>query len=432
VKIPNGIYIPVNETSLTTRLDRLTAKERDRLGILIGDKKDWVTDVQNLYGVDQVCSVSGHPLGVYEFNGQQILVPRAAKITQSTDGSNRIIWNYIDRLLGETQALRLHAWNKLSREMLIRGDYGKFMGMIIAGPRDLGKTVLAEIEKQVFNGTSADPYSYMTNSTNFNRDLVEAALLVSDDREDDPTQAGNRRLTSAIKQFTASGVTRIEGKYANAGALDPFWRLLILLNDSIKALQVLKGLSHEMLDKVMILKAVARAVNVPTTTLDERRAFLSSLTAGVPDYLGQLEKWTIPTGLVDNRFMLKAWHHPELMVNVQATSKEATLLELIDRSKILELTPDDVAENQEIEVNQLGVFVTLNELHRRWVEDCDATYGHLSQFAKMVEKMFPTVGTLAMHMNELAKSHPERVIRTERRAPKRVGQGPLWLLKGPQ
>jgi hypothetical protein len=438
----SGKFIPVNEKGIVRRLEAIGKTRLNAMGADGEDKDDWLTLVQDNFFVDYVGAVAGHPIGSYTFNRRRILVSSSAPITEATYGGGRLVWNYINLLLGPEQAMRLHAWIKVSREMLLADDFSKFMGMIIAGERDLGKTVLGLLIVAMFDGTTADPYSNMIGGTGFNKDLVEAILLWVDDRGDDPTMAGARHLTAAIKSYTASGTSRVEGKYANAGALNPFWRLLIMMNDSAKALQPLHGLTSEMLDKIMVLKAVTRAVCKPTRTLEERRTFLNPLLKNVPDYLGQLEKWTIPAELTDNRYMIKAWQHLDLLAGIRSVSDETILLGLIDMARVwshkvmgeMAWTLEKTGGDREIELTDNendGVLITANALHQFLIEREINAFGTRSLNSRTAEKKFPTVQSLSMHLAELNNTHPERIGRSTLRAPETTSRGRFWLIKPP-
>jgi hypothetical protein len=413
-------FLPINETSLGRRLKALTKAQSERSG-LFGDVPSLITHIQDNFAVDYVGSVAGHPVGLYTYAGARILVESARPITQATYGNCSLVREYIERLLDPLQANIFHAWIKMSRESLLANRYDKFLALIIAGAPDHGKSRLAMLTQQMFNDTIADPYQNMSGATNFNRDLFRSVLLLIDDHGNNPRIESRRNLLNAFKQFTVGAVTRCEAKGKDAIVLDPFWRLLITINDSPKALQVLPEMESTLRDKVIMLKSVRRAVDKPTLTHEQQDAFWKPLVAGVPDYLGWLESWRVPAELQFDRFMLKAWQHPDLSRIVQSTSNEVRVLELIDDTNIWGLKN---SESSELRLTENGVLVTVRELYQFF----SSSPGSSERSDRDAERLIKSPGSLGSYLHELATSHPNRVAKTKQRVP---GGPQFWLLKPP-
>lgn len=323
----DGAYIPLSLTELQIKLEAEFVKlaREDRLPLI-----NAAIDA----GVDWAGTLAGHKAGLeLRQNGDRVLITRTSGMwIEPTDGENyHTIVDYVARLLSKEQALLFHAWLKLSRAALKHGDYSKFITLIIAGAFDTGKSILAEhVIRPAFDGTMADPYSHLTGQTSFNSDLFIACLLLADDKGNNPRIESRRNLMNTIKQFSsAAGDSRCEGKGKDAQMLDPFWRVVILLNNSEKCLQALPEMDQELLDKIMMLEVQGRGVNVPTKTDEERAAFRQSFRDSLSDYFGWLERLKIPDMLLSDRFGLAAWQHPHLLEKVRETSLETLILNTV-------------------------------------------------------------------------------------------------------
>lgn len=390
-------------------------------GALLNEVEEVIQAARERDVVDYVGPVAGHPVGLYVYNGHRIVVSKAPEVTPATHGGNRVVWEFVEALLGAEQAAFVHAWVKLSRAALLAGDYRRFMALIVAGEPGQGKTVLGQAIQRCFNGTMADCYKFMSGESGFNGDLFANVLLWADDKGSNPRIESRRNLTNSLKQFTAGGIARCEAKYKEAVALDPFWRVLLTLNQSTKCLQVLPEMDRELLDKIITLKTVKKACG-PST--------FQPLMAGVSDYLGQLEAWSIPDELRDERYGLKAYQHPDIVKGAQALSPETQLLDLLFYSGVTRGPSDDDANPGVMPGEWVktpdGCMITTRELYYylRMLGDAVGNF-----MTKDADRLLRSKASLGMYLEQLSNSHPHRVVRTGQRVP---GGGPqLWLLRKP-
>jgi hypothetical protein len=126
------------------------------------------------------------------------------------------------------------------------------------------------------------------------------------------------------------------------------------------------------------------------------------LVSEIPAYLDWLRReFAIPSERTSRRFGVEAWHHPELVQEVNALGPASTLLSLIDQADIW----------QRFENEWSG---TALELRAILIEH------HKTQ--RDARKLLNWTNACGQYLKELAKNHPERV-KEYRRAKER-----LWVI----
>ena len=83
-------------------------------------------------------------------------------------------------------------------------------------------------------------------------------------------------------------------------------------------------------DKLILLRAVRRAMPMPTDSPEQRDAFKRALAAELPAFVHWLLKWEIPIELRSSRFGITHFHHPALVAVLNDLAPERRLLQLID------------------------------------------------------------------------------------------------------
>jgi hypothetical protein len=171
----------------------------------------------------------------------------------------------------------------------------------------------------------------MTGATDFNAELFEAEHLMLEDEYMSKRGADRARLGAAIKNVTVS--TELQSchrKNRTPVQLRPWWRLSITLNSNPESMRVLPPLTEDMADKIIILRASRFRMPIQTDDAGGRERLLSSLKSEIPAFLHWLNQYTIPGDLRDGRYLVKTYHHPELVRELNALSPEESLLGLAD------------------------------------------------------------------------------------------------------
>jgi hypothetical protein len=143
---------------------------------------------------------------------------------------------------------------------------------------------------------------------------------------------------------------------------------------------VLPPLDDSLEDKIIILRAHATPMSMPTQTGNQRKAFWAQLVGELPAFLHWLTQWKIPADLEGQRFGVTHFHHPEVVDALSSLSPAAKLERLIDavvfayRSAPWEGTADEL--ERQLAAGQHG-----NEVRRLCLFNnaCGVYLGRLAQ-----------------------------------------------------
>ena len=100
------------------------------------------------------------------------------------------------------------------------------------------------------------PAQTVSGATNFNAHLFSAELLLMDDVGGSSDYHTQLRFGDGIKQLIDGKAVQCHAK-GRLNLLKPLWSLLITLNDGLENLQVLPPLNRDIVDKLIILKALS-------------------------------------------------------------------------------------------------------------------------------------------------------------------------------
>ncbi len=276
--------------------------------------------------------LAGRKRGVYESNGDLLLASTSPKIIQSKQGEFTTIKAFIADLFGgddhaQTQIDSFYGWMKIARLAMLEGKRRPGQALVLAGPIACGKTqLIKQIITPAMGGREGNPYKYLSGKTGFNADLIGAEVLVIDD-EAASTRIENRRaLGDGIKTSLFASSVRIEGKFKNGFSFAPLWRIVIAVNDQPEALMVLPPLSHDLADKLMILKC-QKALEMAD---DDFEIWQATMAAELPAFLRMIENFEIQSENIEGRCGVKSFYHPEVVDAISELSPEHQLRSLID------------------------------------------------------------------------------------------------------
>src|SRR5205807_7912722 len=106
-------------------------------------------------------------------DGSKIVVTRSPVFIEPTYGGNSFAKDYIEKLLGPSQAQYVHALLKTSYESLVKGDLRRAPVLVLVGERDHGKSLFVQsIIVPLLGGRQGRPQQFMNGLTTFNVDLM--------------------------------------------------------------------------------------------------------------------------------------------------------------------------------------------------------------------------------------------------------------------
>lgn len=327
----NGKWIKINEGSamLEIRAAGFDAKSPADLS----EAERCRLDIQTRQNVIYAAPLAGYRAGHYRINENDILVTESPRSIVPCAGE----WPTLRQLFqgmfadpGHDQLSYFYGWLKRGLEATRRGQWLPGQALAMAGPVNSGKSVTQSLITELLGGRSAKPYLYMTGGTTFNGDLFRAEHLMVEDEAESKDFRARRHFAASIKGIAVNRDHYCHPKNKQALTLTPIWRLTISLNDNPERLLVLPPLDDDVADKVILLKAKACEMPMPTTTPAELEAFWQRLTGELPAFVAFLEAWEIPENLRSPRFGITHFHHPDVVEVLRHSAPEHRLLDLID------------------------------------------------------------------------------------------------------
>jgi hypothetical protein len=398
-----GGWYPTNERAAKQYLlkNHGISARRIREGDPLTQIDEVMLSVRDLNSVAWVGNCGGVPPQLMSMNGKEILILEGPKLVEPEKGDFKIIKSILLDLLGEEQLEYFNGWMKCGLESLQKvyrgkeGRPGQFVALV--GPRGGGKNLVQErIITPVFGGRVAKPTQFFNDRTNFNGDLVGAEHWLLSDETPARDIESRRAFGNHIKGMAANSEVRTEIKFGHPVVLRPFRRGTVSLNDEDENIRTLPPMDESLEDKLMIFKC--NFVRLPLPSGEAIEGAIASELPGYVHYL--LHEHEIREGLWDQRFGIKAYHHPNVLEALSATAPETQLLQEIDKADLPYKRINDVWIWE-------GSATDLQEILEDNA-DCKG-YSPRARMASLI-KHGNTCGT---YLTRLAKKMPDRV--TKRR-----------------
>lgn len=380
-------WIPITEVSLRRHLRPHFAQKDARE--IQSPLDDHLNRLQLECDVSYAGPLAGAGVGLREQQGRRILVTDAPLVIPAKPGEWPVLGKVLENLLTDAvldQRPYLFGWLKIARTALVTGKPRPGQGLVMAGPRDCGKSLVQNLITLLLGGRAAKPYGWMTGATDFNAELFGAEHLMIEDECASTDLRARRNFGAQLKSVTVNQVQKCHQKNRTALSLEPLWRVTVTVNDEPENLMVLPPIDDSIEDKLILLRANCRPMPMPTGTQAQRDAFMAVLVGELPAFCAFLESWQIPAELASERFGITHWHHPDLLAAIDELAPEMRLLQLIDAVCFRNESPRRYTA-QELEAELTGSEATAYEARRLLYNQT-------------------ICGT---YLGRLAKKHPDRV-----------------------
>jgi len=356
--------------------------------------------VRDHHDVEWHGTVAGYPPGLHEEGGFRFLVTHGPTFIEPKEGAFPMLDHIINSLLRDdvhtNQVTYLYGWLHFAIIALRQYIRRPGQALVLAGPKECGKSLLQKVITDLLGGRSARPQQAMAGDTAFNSDLFSAEHLMMEDETPRTDIIHRRNLGAAIKSITVNETQRCHKKGAPAIILRPFWRLSISLNDEPEDLLCLPPIDDAVSDKMIILRCHKVEMPMPTVTAPQRNAFWAALAKEFPAFLHFiLSEFKTPAELRSERFGVTHMHHSAILGDLEHSAPEIRLLELIDAELWRSMISSWTGTSMELET-----LLTRNDS-----EVCHEVRGITRKWS----------GAIPAYMGRLSKSRPARVIR--RRSP---------------
>jgi hypothetical protein len=403
-----GGWIEINEQSLRRLLKKHGFRAQRAEGEALSEVDQKLNEIQFEQDVAYAGPLAGYQSGVIECYGNRVLVTTSPKLIEPKAGDWPVLNQFLKNLLIDgtyDQRPHVYAWLKLGFEALRAGRLRPGPVMGIAGPRNSGKSLLQNLFTVILGGRVTKPYRYMSGRTDFNGELFGAEHLMVEDEAPSTDLRSRRALGAHIKAFTVNETQSCHVKNRQALTLAPFWRLSISVNDEPENLMILPPISDSeqdsLGDKIILVRAKLAEMPMPSETLEQRGAFWRTLMSELPAFLHFLLNWEVPKEMRHPRYGMKTWHHPELLLALDALAPETRLLSLIDEIFFrdhMEKLGNGIRAGYRAKDRWEG---TAEELENRL--RADEAFGYEAQ------KLFSWPTACGTYLGRLGKKHPTRV-----------------------
>lgn len=309
----------------------LSGTPQDGLPAEVDDELDRIKQQQS---VDAALPLAGYYAGLHRVLGAPVLVTTSPEPLQPAKGDHTRFQARLRRMFGPEQTDLFCGW--LAYALV---DYYEFlkqqtgrnvgMGLVIGGASGLGKSLLLQLLVQCFGGREAHPAQHATGRTSFNNDLIRAEVQVFDDEGMGDSYSARKEIGDFVKRTVAVESQRCHPKGKDAFPVKVFWRLIFCLNDEAENLQVLPPLERGVKDKLMMLKATGALLD----EAEEHRPRQENWTMLLEE-IACFIRWLVDDfepdqTLLDSRFGMRWWHHPDLAEGVDSLAPEGRLLDMV-------------------------------------------------------------------------------------------------------
>lgn len=395
---PNGRggWMPMNETNTRRRLKTHGFSTVLQDGESLSPIDDALLTIQDERNIDYFGEVAGWKAGLHDMLGRQVLVSTSAALITPQEGECPVLMALLEGMLTDPEHPQMDyllGWLKVGLDCLYSRRFRPGQALVLAGPRECGKSLLQSLFTRMFGGVSAKPYQYMIEATSFNADLFGAGHLMIEDEASSTDIRTRRSFGSHLKQFASAGSQRCHPKGRDPISLLPFWRLSVSVNDEPENLLVIPPLDESLADKIILLRCLRAPMPMPLLTNRDHQAFEEALVGELPAFIHWLlHKCEIPAGLHSDRYGIQAFQHPALLIALGELAPETRLQELVDRvlfssSSLLNNEWEGLASELETKLREssAAAFETRNLLH--FPSACGTYLARLMKHGRVTKRM---------------------------------------------
>lgn len=428
-------------------------RDKPNPGKVISPLDDELARVESECRIAYAGALAGYKKGLHTVAGRLVLVPVEPLLIEPVRGDWSIIRAFMDGLLvgeepiddaGNTkpidQRAHFYGWLRHTVECFREGRRAPGLMLGLAGEPNCGKSFLALILRWVLGGGVGKPYANMTGDDTFNKDGAEHVLqLIDDENQSDTRLELRQKFASEVKKFVANNEFRLRAMHKDGFSVEVLRRLVVLVN--IQGILVLPPLDGDVDDKLLLLKGYCRPppseqitietpaseacwpAPMPTRTEAEKEAYRDRVRAELPAFLHWLLfEWKMPSHISGGRFIVRHWHHPQIVAELHELSAHTRLWSLIVRAKCvfgkrIPSDPHDTLSEDKWEVAKewRGSAVDLEKLLKN---------GRESQLSDTERKEIPSANWLGRRLQLCAHHFGESVCKCEIKH-----AGKTWVLR---
>jgi hypothetical protein len=420
-----GRYLTLSQTDLELHLRHDHGLSDEILAANGLSQMEWVRhNAQVNKCVSYAAPLAGHKVGNFMQGGERVLVTTQAQgVWDDLPKKARPEWflRFVEELLPDGQAYFFLQWLARAVRELRRESRGPGQMVIFVGVARCGKSLMQDIITEVLGGRACNPFRYLTAGTQFNYDLAKAEHWKIADPKSTTDMKARREFGDMIKNSLERTLS-IHAKGKDATLILPVMiRITLSINPEQDNIARIPPFDPSIAEKCFLFNCARvaeayeqfRVVKGTRSLLVETRAegeldsaaLWQRVMSEIPAIRSFLMEMPLPKpDERDDRFGIKAWHHPKLLEELSSLNPWDRLLEIA--SEVL------------FAADHVGSWKGKASDLEKAIENSDYKFA--------AAKLFTHSGACGAHLSRLKDSRPERV----KQHPKRDGYT-LWEITQP-
>lgn len=340
--LSDGRYKPFTKEDLTQflRTSRALSNKADKSGVSQIDKA--IQYIHDHHFVNGAAPFAFRQSGLIRVNGEPVLntstklvlTPQEAPAAWGPGGGFEFLSSFFDHLFDpadqkEVFLAWLHVFYKSAYERRPHSGHNVFL----AGGPSIGKTMLSRAVLAGLMNGFADASDYLLGKDDFGSELFDNGLWAVDDSEGTVSSAHHRKFSEIVKRMAANTTFRFHAKFRVPMVVSWQGRVFVTLNRDEESVRLIPDLSISIMDKIMLFRA---RENYNGTQFRFPRGGVDAVSAILDRELPAFARWLldfqIPDCLIndrDPRFVLKAYHHEELVSTALQSSSVNAFAEIL-------------------------------------------------------------------------------------------------------
>jgi hypothetical protein len=330
-----GVWVPREKgdlISVVLHTKRNVSQKADKTGKSPMDFA--IANIQEDNHVEGVGPYIYRPPGLILRNGARylntsnlhVMAPAPEKAIWGLDGQMPWVSSYLDGFFQPGQKEIFLYWFHIAYVGALRQSPQPGQVLFIAGPQNVGKTLLNRGIVAVIMGGYAEPHDWLNGRDLFNSDLFNFGIWSVDDGSISAGPGRGRYWSENIKRIPANGEFRCNEKYRKGSRVIWPGRLIVTCNSDPESILQIPDLSISILDKVIIL----RTADIPGMIFPSRPEVEKILERELPYLCRYLLDLEIPKDWYAPRFGMKEFADPLLVLTAHQSSKGAGFSEILE------------------------------------------------------------------------------------------------------
>jgi|TARA_R110000772_G_scaffold7287_3_gene24973 hypothetical protein len=198
---------------------------------------------------------------------------------------------------------------------------------ILAGGKNLGKSLMAIKVKRMLFGSGTDAGKFLLEQGAFNKELAQCFHWYVDDNQSVSSSQRHMLFSETLKKHVATPEVVYHPKFQDANVIPWYGRISITCNDDPDSLSIIPNMDMTIRDKVSLYKLNRREIKFPANS-DLHKI----LERELPYFVGyMLHHYDPPIKVLDTvRFGIKPYHHVDLLQTAKEVTSHARLEEIVE------------------------------------------------------------------------------------------------------